>query len=797
METINKSDLIPILQNSQLASQFDDEITVPTKFIINVQDGKIIIKNNNHLFVLLDQLRYWMIINLPCEIYDYIYENRLKLDKSKFDNFKDFFHKELVLLAGYSKNSIMRNCAEHGLLNLIKYIYDRELIESYYVGKDEYGNWSDQLCFKAIQNDHLETLKYLIEKGYKYDKSDVYAACIAAQNGNIEILKYLHNKGYKFMDCICDDAAGNTLKHFECLKYLMSIGYDIKKVDLTEAIDAGMEMLKFVLNNGLSWKSDYNHKFTIENLCKTNNFEMLKYAYETGHKWHQDTTKYIIDHFDNTIEVLKYVLDRGCKWSEHSISAALQSNKLYVLDFALAHNTHITDFAIEYAAKNNQIDILKKLWKKFKDQSPANYNSPACEILVNSINKQSDDYRGFKYLVENGCYWSNSVLKVAAKNHCQEHLKYAISIYKKKGDIDNQLNRELGVETVYRHSSNGTLIEKDLHTLEILKLLKSYNFPLTKECLFKAAEYGYHECVKYIIENGSIYMPRMKDKRKIIKQLVHNILRCYAGCGTNKELDEAQRLKSLKYVYEYNKKHHKHVRLFHNDRLRTVLYYKYMSIVKFILKHSNVHLNHYDEECIKNSMQSTIGESTCNYECFKIIYDHGFTFNKNICDIAAEHNQLKILKMLVENGHLVTQTTFIKATIKGCDEEKNENKGLDCLKYLHNAVLTHPKHKQPLNVIHTWLENTLVDFILDSNLDGLKYVIENICSCKYKCRYYQIEKPNAPYQCPTYFSKKKNFKNKLLKKFITTWTNKLRGADYYGYYTEHNTEELYINSLMY
>ena len=33
MQTINKNDLIPIFKNSILSSQFDCEITVPTKYI--------------------------------------------------------------------------------------------------------------------------------------------------------------------------------------------------------------------------------------------------------------------------------------------------------------------------------------------------------------------------------------------------------------------------------------------------------------------------------------------------------------------------------------------------------------------------------------------------------------------------------------------------------------------------------------------------------------------------------------------------------------------------------------------
>ena len=70
-----------------------------------------------------------------------------------------------------------------------------------------------------------------------------------------------------------------------------------------------------------------------------------------------------------------------------------------------------------------------------------------------------------------------------------------------------------------------------------------------------------------------------------------------------------------------------------------------------------------------------------------------------------------------------------------------------------------------------------------------------------KCKYYDIEKPNAPYQCPTYFSKKKfkeKFKEKIIKKFQEKRADYLRGADVYlTGYDEFKVHKMYIKSLMY
>ena len=82
METINKSNLLPILQNSKLADQFEKDMTIPKTYIlheINITDNKTFNKT-------MDLLRYYMVILLPYEIYDYVLEH-----KPELSNFKDFF----------------------------------------------------------------------------------------------------------------------------------------------------------------------------------------------------------------------------------------------------------------------------------------------------------------------------------------------------------------------------------------------------------------------------------------------------------------------------------------------------------------------------------------------------------------------------------------------------------------------------------------------------------------------------------------------------------------------------------
>ena len=122
METINKKDLIPLFKKSRLVEQFDDEITIPKKYVftnfkIKIQ-YEIIITNNNDFKKVMDQLRYFMLEELPHEIYDYVIKN-----KPDLSDFKDFFFEELTLLKETKKEELMNESAKKGYLNLMKYLH--------------------------------------------------------------------------------------------------------------------------------------------------------------------------------------------------------------------------------------------------------------------------------------------------------------------------------------------------------------------------------------------------------------------------------------------------------------------------------------------------------------------------------------------------------------------------------------------------------------------------------------------------------------------------------------------------
>jgi hypothetical protein len=182
MQTINKNDLIPLLQNSELADQFEDEIVIPEKYVFKNFKKKIVydvvIEDDNDFNLVMDQLRFHMVKELPFEIYDYVVKNRPDLSK-----FKDFFFEELTFLKKTEKYWLLKSCATKGYLNLMKYAHKNRC------------SLNTHSCDNAALNGHLDCLKYLHENGCSWDSIAIGNAMI---NGHLDCLKYAIENGCSY-----------------------------------------------------------------------------------------------------------------------------------------------------------------------------------------------------------------------------------------------------------------------------------------------------------------------------------------------------------------------------------------------------------------------------------------------------------------------------------------------------------------------------------------------------------------------------------------------------------------------
>jgi hypothetical protein len=115
MQTITDDHLYSWVRNSELFRSFDlsdfynGEVSVPKRFL----PTKIKVSSPVELKQTMNMLRYWMIDELPTEIYKYVYginDNDKNIVKEILtDYFKDFFFEDLTLIMNIDINNMVTN----------------------------------------------------------------------------------------------------------------------------------------------------------------------------------------------------------------------------------------------------------------------------------------------------------------------------------------------------------------------------------------------------------------------------------------------------------------------------------------------------------------------------------------------------------------------------------------------------------------------------------------------------------------------------------------------------------------
>jgi hypothetical protein len=233
--------LIPLLKKSDLADQFEDEVIIPDKYVFKNFKKRIVydivIEDDNDFNLVMDQLRFYMVKELPYEVYDYVAKN-----KPDLSNFKDFFFEELTLLKNIEKNYPDNRSILKGYLNLIKYLYENGY------------RFSKHCCdtavcsgFKSKRPGDNESIKYL------------------------NCLKYLYNKGYQISSTTCSAAAlGNNL---DCLMFLHNIKCKWDSDTCFFASCSGVDCLKYAIENGCP----YDKRNCIYKAKQNNHMDIVKY----------------------------------------------------------------------------------------------------------------------------------------------------------------------------------------------------------------------------------------------------------------------------------------------------------------------------------------------------------------------------------------------------------------------------------------------------------------------------------------------------------------------------------------
>lgn len=181
MITIKKNKLPSYLETSELINNFsEDEITVPEKYDLSKYQS-LEIKNNEDFYHIFDALRFYMVTQLPDQIYDYVY-----LDTPDLSQFKDFFYEELkyLLMGILSKNRILSEIiGENSYINVLKCLIRNSS------GFNK--NTEESSVFRSVVHGHFDCFKIMIDNGFYYDKSILLF--ISRDFNRDKIIDYLDN----------------------------------------------------------------------------------------------------------------------------------------------------------------------------------------------------------------------------------------------------------------------------------------------------------------------------------------------------------------------------------------------------------------------------------------------------------------------------------------------------------------------------------------------------------------------------------------------------------------------------
>lgn len=176
---------------------------------------------------------------------------------------------------------MFRGAAEGGHIEILKYLYEK-------YEKDIFNN-NNTLVKCAARNNHLNTFKYIIEKGCKLDNTIFYCAI---EKNNLQMFKYL-----------CE----------ECLqiKFVLSRKI-IESIVLLNSIEILTYLHKNSSNEWDSCCSEYASDIAAEN----GNLLIFKYLYENSSNAQTANCKYdcmCSAAENNKIEIIKYLHEKGYK----------------------------------------------------------------------------------------------------------------------------------------------------------------------------------------------------------------------------------------------------------------------------------------------------------------------------------------------------------------------------------------------------------------------------------------------------------------------------------------------------
>lgn len=600
------------LKNSGLYKNFDfseedNVFKIPAKYM--KYDTKV--NSIEDLANLIHVIRFWLIEDIPDELYDFVMKND-NLDYSHI--IEEFDDMKLI-----TEIKIITNCAilvddivELGCIDFLKYF------------KKKFYEFNENSIYCAINSDQFEIFEYLIDNGCKVNAICIKKACqvedskylkviiekcrkrllkipktesskfwslqIATKSGRLENMKLLHELGFEKDKSICQIAA--CYGFLECLKFAHENGYPLDNSICSVAI-------------------------------KNENFDCLKYAQENGCVF--DTTA--ISEAVGNLEMVKYIHANGGPVDSSFIDNCLELGSCLYKDYHLALPSFI------YAHENN---------------FPINHYG--FQINVFGI-FEIQNYEFIKYLVENNfeypekCLWRCCYL---AKSDNIDFYNFAISKCSRDKEVTLSVLRERNRDFLNFVIEHGCGLDEEVFAsaifygeIDLLEYLHEKRCPWDEQTPLNAVKQGNLEYLKYVLSNGCPCNEEATNVASIyqcldcLKYLVEN--NCHVEIAMKNSL-KLFNIDCVKLLHENNV-------AWENDTIEYLMQSN-LRMINYDNKYSYKHRNkyfHYKEyfECLKYALDNgapcddrmlELAAELEDFPALQLLHKKGFNFRKNFCE---------------------------------------------------------------------------------------------------------------------------------------------------------------------
>jgi len=226
------------------------------------------------------------------------------------------------------------------------------------------GDAGPLTCAGAARGGHLETLKWLRDRGCRWD----WRTCAgAARGGHLDTLKWSRGNGCEWDTDTCAFAAEGG--HFDVLKWARANGCEWFGNTCSYAAEKGhLDILKWARTNNCEWDSDTCSYASSEGLL-----EVLKWARTNGCEWDSKTCSFAAE--KGHLEVLKWARTNGCDWFKCTCNCAAEKGQLHILKWAI-ENGCPWDWreCMELAQKNEHSPVLTWIRERVMVEHPNHDN---------------------------------------------------------------------------------------------------------------------------------------------------------------------------------------------------------------------------------------------------------------------------------------------------------------------------------------------------------------------------------------------------------------------------------------